>query len=232
MEGRGDEAVSGVPEGTLEVTFDASGAAEAGRRGRVVCVVDVVDASTTAEAALANGAPAVFGAAPAGARVPVAVDPAAVARRAAEQEAGLGVVVAAEPRVGDPSAREQRAGPVLEALRDAGIGWDLVPNQGAELPGLVKLDGRVVIVVSTTGGAAFDAALAAGAPGACFATTGRVEGRTGWDVAQAGAERAVALARLAGTGLTIVAASANSADDTLAAGEIARRVIELGFLRP
>ena len=217
---------------TLEVTFDASGAAEAGLRGRVVCVVDVVDASTSAEAALANGAVAVLGAAPAGARVPAPVDPGAIARRALELDPGSGVVVAAEPRVGDPSAREQRAAPVLDVLRDAGIGWDLVPNQGAELTGLVKLEGRVLIVVSTTGGAAFDAALAAGAPASCFATTGRVEGKTGWDVAQLGAERATGLAREHGTGLTIVAASANSADDSLGAFEIARRIVALGFLRP
>lgn len=221
-----------VPPGTLEVTFDATGAAEAGRRGRVVCVVDVVDASTSAEAALATGATAVLGAAPAGATIPVAVDPGAVARRAVGLDSGAGVVVAAEPRVGDPSVREQRAGPVLEVLRAEAVGWDLVPNQGAELPGLAKLEGRVVIVVSTTGGAAFDAALAAGAPAACFATAGRVEGKTGWDVAQVGAERATSLAREHGVGLTIVAASANSADDALAAFEIARRVVESGFLRP
>jgi len=221
-----------APAGTLEITFDASGAAEAGRRGRVVCVVDVVDASTSAEAAWSNGAVALLGAAPAGATVPVGVDPGAIARRAVELDRGLGIVVAAEPRVGDPSAREQRAAPVLDELRDAGIGWDLVPNQGAELPGLVKLEGRVVVVVSTTGGAAFDAALAAGAPAACFATTARVEGKTGWEVAQAGAERAASLARKHTTGLTVVAASANSADDCLGAFEIARRIVALGFLRP
>ena len=40
---------------SLEVAFDASGAADAGSRGRVVAVVDVIDAATSAEAALAEG---------------------------------------------------------------------------------------------------------------------------------------------------------------------------------
>lgn len=218
---------------TLEVAFNASGAAEAGARGRVVCVVDVVDSSTTAEAALAGGALAALGAAPAGARVPVPVDPRAVGARAAALAAGAGteVVVAAEPRVGPEEDLAARAGPVVEALDAAGVGHEVVPNQGAELPGLVKVEGRVLVVVSATGGAAFDAALRAGGPAACFATTARVEGRTGWEVAEAGAERASALAAAHGAGLTLVAASANSADDVLAASELARILIRRGFLR-
>ncbi len=218
---------------TLEVTFDASGAAEAGRRGRVVCVVDVVDSATSAEAATAGGAVAVFGAAPAGAMPPVAVAPEAVAERAAEvaRQHGVRVIVAAEPRVGPDEERLARAQPVTDALGAAGVEAEVVPNQGAELPGLVGLADQVVLVVSTTGGTAFDAALAAGAPAACFATTARVEGRTGWEVADLGARRASALADEHDAGLSIVAASANSADDCLAAWEIARRVVLGGFLR-
>ena len=217
---------------TLEITFNASGAAEAAGRGRVVCIVDVVDASTSAEAALAAGATAVLGAAPASADPPVEVRPDAIGLRAVglATDAGSDVVVAAEPRVGSQEERTEQAAPVLRALEGGGIGWELVPNQGAELPGLVKLDGRIVVVVSTTGGAAYDAAVAAGASEVCFATTGRIEGRTGWEVAGAGAERAAELATRHGTGLAIVAASANSADDVLAAQEIARRVIGRGFL--
>lgn len=219
---------------TLEVTFDASGAAEAGRRGRVVCVVDVVDSATSAEAALAHGAVAVFGAAPAGAMPPVPVEPEGPAKRAAEaaREHGTDVVVAAEPRVGPDQERLARAQAVTDVLAAAGVEVQVVPNQGAELPGVVELRGRVVVVVSTTGGTAFDAALAAGAPAVCFATTARVEGRTGWQVADLGAERAAALAEEHDAGLSIVAASANSADDCLAAWEIATRLVRGGFLRP
>lgn len=219
---------------TLEISFDASGAAEAGARGRVVCVVDVVDSSTSAEAALSNGAMTVLGAAPATATPPVPVDPGAVGRKAAAlaREMGTDVLVVAEPRTGEQDRRRERAEPVLAALAEEGVGHELIPNQGAELPGLAKPHGRVVVVVSTTGGTAYDAALTAGAPAACFATTARVEGLTGWRIAQAGADRAARLAREHGAGLTLVAASANSADDALAAFEIARRIVELGFLRP
>lgn len=217
----------------LEVGFNATGAADAGRRGLVVAVVDVVDAATSAEAVLASGAAEVLGAAPADARPPVPVDPGAVGRRAAAAagRTASDVIVAAEPRVGSEEDRRARCLPVLQALRTAGVGYELVPNQGAELPHLAKVEDRVVVVVSTTGGAAYDAALAGGAPGVCFATSARVEGRTGWEVAEAGAARAVALADEHDADLAVVAASANSLDDVLAAFEVARAVIGRGFLR-
>jgi len=106
-----------------------------------------------------------------------------------------------------------------------------VANQGAEVGGLAAMAGRVVVVVSTTGGAAFDAALAAGAPGACFVTTARIAGMTGWEVTRLGAIRGIELADRHGGALSIVAASANSTDDCLAAFEVARAVIDQGFLR-
>jgi hypothetical protein len=218
---------------TLEVTFNASGAAEAGARGRVAVIVDVVDASTSAEAALANGAAAVLGAAPAGADAPVPLDPAGVGRKAAALAGRLGTtaVVVAEPRVGTEEDRRKRAIPVLQALRTASVEYELVANQGAELPGLIDVKDRVVVIVSTTGGAAFDAALAQGSPAACFATTARIEGKTGWDVLAMGARRAMDLADEHSTDLSIVAASANSTDDCLAAFEVARRVMAEGFLQ-
>lgn len=220
--------------GRLEVAFDATGAAEAGARGRVVAVVDVVDAATSAEAALAAGAVGVLGASPvAGAMVPVEVRPEAVAAQAATLAKlhETDVVVVAEPRVGSDEERVQRAGPVIKTLEGADVGFEMVPNQGAGLPGLVKLTGRVVIVVSAAGGVAFDAALTAGAPGVCFATTARIAGLTGWEVIRLGARRAIELAYVNGGGLTVVAASSNATDDFVAAFEIARTVIDEGFLR-
>ena len=218
---------------TLEVAFDATGAAEAGARGRVVAVVDVVDAATSAEAALAAGAVGVLGASPVGAIVPVEVRPDAVAAQGAALAKlhETDVVVVAEPRVGSVEERVQRAGPVITTLEAADVGFEMVPNQGAGLPGLVKLAGRVVIVVSAAGGVAFDAALTAGAPEVCFATTARIAGLTGWEVARVGAQRAIAMADVNGGGLTVVAASSNATDDFLAAFEIARTVIDEGFLR-
>lgn len=218
---------------TLEITFNASGAAEAGSRGRVVVIIDVVDSSTSAEAALAGGALEVLGASPAGATVPVAVDPGAVGRRAASMAAktGTDVLVVSEPRVGTDEERRGRTLPVLQALRTARVGYELAPNQGAELLRAANPEGRVVVVVSATGGAAFDAALAAGAPSVGFATTARIEGRTGWEVAGAGARRAIETAREGRSGITLVAASANSTDDVLGSLEVARAIIAEGFLR-
>jgi hypothetical protein len=214
---------------TLELTFNASGAAEAGARGRVVVIVDVVDSSTSAEAALAGGALDVLGAAPAGVTVPVPVDPGAVGRRAASVAAktGTDVLVVSEPRVATDDERRGRTLPVLQALRTAGVGYELAPNQGAELLRAANLEGRLVVVVSTTG----DAALAAGASSVGFATTARIEGRTGWDVAAAGARRAIEAAREARAGISIVAASANSTDDVLGSFELARAIVAEGFLK-
>ena len=217
---------------TLEIAFNASGAADAGKRGRVAAIVDVVDSSTSAEAALTHGAAAVLGGAPAGVKVPAQVDPGAIGRKAAAiaGPAGTSVVVVSEPRVGTEEDRRQRVLPVLQALRTASVEYELVPNQGAELPGLVDVAGRVVVVVSSTGGTAFDAAACGGAAAVCFATTARVEGRTGWEVADAGVRRVLDLADEHRADVSIVAATANSADDCLAAFELGRRVIAAGFL--
>ncbi|HEX6262111.1 MAG TPA: hypothetical protein VF097_04615, partial [Actinomycetota bacterium] len=136
---------------TLEVTFNATGAAAAGARGRVVCVVDVVDSSTSAEAALSAGAAAVLGAAPADADPPVTVRPDAVGMRAVALagEHDASVLVVAEPRVGSQEERQERAAAVLNGIQGAAIEWQLVPNQGAELPALASCAGRIVVVVST-----------------------------------------------------------------------------------
>jgi hypothetical protein len=218
---------------TLEVSFNASGAAEAGARGRVVVVVDVVDAATSAAAALAAGAAHVLGAGTSRVEVPVPFHPDGIGARAAGLARGMGtsVVVAAEPRVGSDEERVATAKPVLTALEDAGVEYEVVPNQGAELPGLAKIEDKVVVVVSATGGTTYDAAVAAGAPAVCFATTARIQGKTGWEVAEAGARQAISLADEHGADITVVAASSNSADDCLAAFQIARIIIADGFLK-
>jgi hypothetical protein len=217
----------------LDVGFNASGAADAGARGRVVVIVDVVDTSTSAEVAVAGGAAVVLGASAAGVDPPAHLDPGAVGRRAAAiaKERNTDVLVVSEPRVGTDDERRRRAVSVLQALRTASVDYELVPNQGAELAHLVDMRGRPVVIVSTTGGTAFDAAMAAGAPAGTFATTARIEGRTGWDVIGIGARRAIALAGEHRADLSVVAATANSSDDCLAAFEIARRIITEGFLR-
>ena len=218
---------------TLEISFNASGAAEAGLRSRVVVVVDVVDAATSAAAALAAGAAEVLGAGTSRVEVPVPIHPEGIGARAAglARARGTSVVVATEPRVGSDEDRMTLAKPVVQAVEAAGVEYEVVPNQGAELPGLARLEDKVVVVVSATGGTVFDAAVVAGAPAVCFATTGRIQGKSGWEVAESGARRAIALADEHAADITVVAASSNSADDCLGAFYIARVIIAEGFLK-
>lgn len=159
--------------------------------------------------------------------------PRAVGVRAAElaRKHDTDAVVVAEPRVGSEDERFVRVRPILEALEAEGVRYEVVPNQGAELPSLAELAGRVVVMVSTTGGTAFDAALLAGAPAVTFATTARVAGKPGWEITEVGAVRAITLADERDRDISVVAASANSADDCLAAFEVARAIINQGFLQ-
>jgi phosphosulfolactate phosphohydrolase-like enzyme len=213
----------------VNLSTDASGAALGGSQGHVVVVVDIIDMSTTLEAALDAGAVAVFGASPDGAAPPVQVDPEAVGRLAGNLAVRekTDVVVVAEPRVGDDELRAGRNTRVVKGIKDAGAGVGLiVPNLGAETVRLVDFGGRVVVAATGTGGVAYDAALAAGAAAVTTATVARTMVKKGFAPARAGAARALELARATGAGITVVAASGNSLEDVLAAEYIARLILE------
>ena len=225
LPGRGDE----VSIHTVNFSTDASGAARAGALGHVVVVVDIIDMSTTLEAALDAGAVAVFGASPDGATPPVAVSPEAVGRLAgalAVQEE-TDVVVVAEPRVGDDELRAGQVTRVVKGIRDSGADVGvIVPNLGAETARLVDMGGRVVVAATGTGGVAYDAALAAGAAAVTTATVARTLVKKGFAPARAGVIRAVELARQTEADITVVAASGNSLEDVLAAEYITRLILE------
>jgi len=70
---------------SLDIAYNASGAVRAAKRGDVVMVVDIIDMSTTAEAALDGGAVAVWGASPDDTSAPVAVNPAQIGYRAGQK---------------------------------------------------------------------------------------------------------------------------------------------------
>ena len=220
---------------TLEIGFNPSGASDAGKRGRAVMVVDVIDASTTAEAALAAGALAVLGASPAGlTSLPVPLDPAGVGRRAGElaKANNTAVIIAAEPRAAGEDERTAACAPVLEGIAKAGAVVEaILPNLGMETARLAELKGRVLVIVSASGGVVYDTALASGAGTVGWATVARTVNRTGWTSAEAGAERAVSLGRLAGHRLSVIASSSNAPEDLQGAVEIARLVITSGFLK-
>jgi len=217
---------------TVKMTANASGAAEAGSRGDVVLIVDVIDMSTTLESALEAGALAVFGASPDDTAPPVAVSPAQIGQRAGELAVAknAGVVLVAEPRAGTDEQRLQRVKAVTGGLARAGARvCAVLPNIGAETPKLYDLRGKVVIAVTAAGGVAFDAACAAGAPAVVTGTVARTLHSKGTAPALAAAKRAVAAARASNAGITVVAASGNALEDVLAAEYITRLVMEEYF---
>lgn len=212
------------------LTANASGAAWAARQGLVVLVVDVIDMSTSLEAALDEGAAAVFGASPDAARPPVPVDPAGVGRMAGERARALdtGVVVIAEPRTGTGEHRRAGIQKVLGGIAAAGARLEaVVPNLGASVAELADFKRRVVVAATGSGGVAFDAALTAGAPAVLAGTVARTRHKKGRDPAVAAATRAVAAAKNLHRGIAVVAASGNSMEDLLAAHYIYRLILEL-----
>ncbi len=218
---------------SFTVAADASGAYEAALAGKVVLVVDLIDMSTTMEAALQSGARLVLGASPVPCKANVPVSPESVGRYAAEAAAAFGseVVLVAEPRTGSPEERRQRASAVLQGLRAVGVKIaEIYPNLGAETVKLVDVRGRVVVAISDCGGTAFDTAWHAGAP-VTTGTVARTYGRTGWDNAERAIDRALYLASAQQRDICLLAASGKAAEDVLAVRYLAGRMLELGYLR-
>jgi len=213
------------------VAADASGAYHAACAGQVVLIIDVIDMGTTLEAALQAGAPLVLGASPAFCKAPVPVNPEAIGRHAARVSNDLqtDIVLIAEPRVGSEAERIERAAGVLRGLQQEGKEpAGIYPNLGAETIKLVDFKNKIVVAVSDCGGAAFDAAFNAGAP-VVTGTTARTFGRTGWENADSGIQRALQLSVKEERGLCIVAASSKALEDVLAAQYFAQRAIAEGF---
>jgi len=208
----------------VSVVSDASGAAAAALLGDIVVIVDVIDMSTTIESAIEAGAWQVFGAAPDNANPPVPVVPENIGRQAAKSalKDGRDIILATEPRWASPAQREQNARRFISGVRDQGGSISkIVPNAGAEICKLCTLEGAVLVVVSDTGGTAFDAAFNAGGI-VTTATVARTLAKKGIEPSFSGAARAVALARQYSSNVSVVAASANSWEDILAAQFIAQ----------
>ncbi|MDT3698135.1 MAG: hypothetical protein RO469_01805 [Thermincola sp.] len=214
------------------LTVNASGAVEAAEAGQVVIIVDVIDMSTTLEAALDAGAAFVLGASPAECRAPVSLFPENIGRCAGELAVSQGtkVIVVSEPRIGNDEERLAKSRQVINGIKAAGAEIDAVlPNAGAEIGKMTDFQGKVVVAVSDTGGVAYDAAVAAGAPAVVTGTIARTIYKKGVEPARAAATRAIRAAKEAGTGIAVVAASANSLEDILAAEYIMKEIIAQGF---
>lgn len=214
------------------MTVNASGAVQAAEAGQVVVVVDVIDMSTTLEAALDAGAAFVLGASPDNCRAPVRLCPEKLGQQAGQLAVarGTSVVIVSEPRIGSEEERRARSGRVICAIGETGaIVEAVLPNAGAEITKMIDFQGKVVVAVSDTGGVAYDAAVTAGAPAVLTGTVARTMHKKGVEPAKAAAARAIEAARLLGTGIAVVAASANSLEDILAAEYIMKEIIAQGF---
>lgn len=218
---------------TLNLVFNASGAVEAGRRGDVVVIVDIIDMSTSAEVALEGGAIAIYGASPSGSKVPVNTNPDRMGYLAGKTalKYKTQLVVVAEPRYGTEEERRKRAETSLLGVTRSGAEIEsIIPNIGTEISKMANFQGKVVLLVSDTGGVAFDAAFNSGAPAVLTATVTRTKSKKGIEPALAGIERAIEQAEKFNCGISIVAASSNSMEDVLAAQYLIQMIINKGFL--
>lgn len=218
---------------TLNISFNASGAAAAARQGNVVMIVDVIDMSTTAEAALEAGAIDVLGASPDQHKVPVTVNPEKIGYYAGKKalKYDTGVIVAAEPRYIVEEGQRNDIKQVLKGIERAGAKLiKVIPNIGREVVELVDFKDRILVIVSPAGGSAFDAAYNYGAPEVITGTVARTKGMKGSQPARVAVERAIEKAVKFKRGITVVAASSNSIEDVQAAQYIAQEILKEGFL--
>lgn len=218
---------------SIIVSSDASGARDAARQGLLVMVIDVIDMSTTLESALDAGAYAVLGASPDFTRAPVEVSPEQRGKEAAilARQAGTGIIIAAEPRVGSDEERLARCQRLIRGIEsEQGIVEAIIKNMGAETPKLAEMNHRVVVAVSDTGGVAYDAAVSAGGR-AIIGTVARTYKQRGMEPGLTAVRRALSELRDDDPGIALVAASRNSMEDVLAAQFIANLLIQRASIK-
>lgn len=208
----------------IEVLQDASGALLGAMKGNIVVIVDVINMSTTLEAAYDAGALGVFGASPDDTRAPVFVNPEAIGYHAGKfaRSHNSELILVTEPRVGTDKERRKHASRAISGIKKAGINpITVLPNLGAETVKLADFKNKVVIAVTDSGGVAYDAAFNAGAT-VTTATVARSLKKKGLDTVHDGVVRALSIALGNYKGISVVAASSNSLEDLLAANFIAR----------
>ena len=218
----------------MHITYNASGAVQAALRKDITVIVDVIDMSTTAEAVLEDGALAVLGASPDNIKVPVRVDPIKIGYEAGSiaVKNNTKVIIIAEPRYCNPQKRLNRIQSVKKGLEETGAQLSTVlPNIGAQINQFSDFNDKVVVIVSNSGGIAFDAAYNQGAAKVITGTITRTNAKKGVEPIYSAAKRAIKLANKHTTNITLVAASSNSYEDVLAVDKIAKTIIELGFLK-
>nr|WP_239550845.1 hypothetical protein [Halanaerobacter jeridensis] len=189
--------------------------------------------STTAEAVLDDGAIMVLGASPDGINVPVKVNPKKIGYQAGKValKNNTKVIIITEPRFSKPEQRLEKIKVVRRGIVKSGAQIeDVFPNVGAQITRFANFTGKVIIIVSNSGGVAFDAAYNQEALKVITGTVVRTVSQKGIKPVKTAAQRAIAVATEYGAGITIVAASSNSYEDILAVDKIATAIIDLGFL--
>lgn len=211
-------------------TYNASGAVKAASLGYALLIVDVIDMSTSLEAAIQGGAFLTLGASPDKTKAPVQVNPYKIGLFAGQEanEKGKEIIIISEPRWGSPEERMANCNSLLAGIKDGkGKVGAVIPNIGAETGKITDFTDKIVICVSDTGGVAFDAAWQIHNR----ITTGTIA-RTLFAKSQfsvnTAVERIIKLAQ--GESIAVVAASSNSLEDVLAANYFARKIIEEGYL--
>lgn len=211
-------------------TYNASGAARAANLGFVVVIVDVIDMSTSLEAALENGALLVLGASPDNIKLPIMLDPFQIGKEAGRRakEAGSELIIITEPRSGSERERINNCQKLISGVHDVeGVISKFLPNIGAEVGKMADFEGKIVVCISATGGVAFDAAWQFHHD-VITGTIARTIKTKGKEPAQLAAKRAINLAQ--GRNIAVVAASANSLEDILGANYITQTIVEMGYL--
>lgn len=218
----------------VNITANASGAAKAAAAGDLVIIVDVISMSTTAEAVWEKGALAIWGAASEKSRPPLGLtNPYRIGYQAGLQaiEAATSLILITEPRLGSEEERKKNAFSVLQGVAKAGAKVEaILPNIGAETAKMAVWQNKIVLLVTDSGGVAFDAAFNNGAALVLTGTIARTLVQKGSQSAKRIAHKAIMKAKELACNITVVAASSNALEDVLAAEYIARIILEMGFL--
>lgn len=212
------------------VGFNASGAARAAKEGYVVLIVDIIDMSTSLEAAFDGGAAFIFGASPDKVQTPVKVNPFGIGFIAGQKALELEseVVIITEPRWGTEIERSNNCSEVIKGIKKAGATiLDIIPNLGAEVIRIVDFQDKIVVCVSDTGGVAYDAAFQYSEK-IVTGTIARTPKMKGNQSALKAVQRVLNLAQ--GENIAVIAASSNSLEDVLAANYLSQIIISSGYL--
>ncbi|MDS1030114.1 hypothetical protein RDV78_06350 [Bacillota bacterium LX-D] len=207
---------------------DASGAWQAGKNNDVVVIVDIIDMSTTLECALEAGALAVFGASTDHCKFNIPLGPEVIGYKAGRLgiENQSSIVIVTEPRWGKKIDLINSCSKTLKGIEKTGaVIKDIIPNLGTASAKMCDFKNKVVIAVTDCGGVAYDAAYTAGGT-VLTGTIARTLNQKGTKPALSAVNRSLELAIKLKKNISVVAASANSFEDVLAAQYIVQKLLE------